>query len=309
MNNKPYGIMFHHFYNEKHPAGQGAISGEQLKAIIEYIGPQNILSAKEWLDRAEKGTLREGHICLTFDDALLCQYEIVLPILEDHNLTAMWFVYTSVISGGIEMLEVYRKFRTVKFTNIEAFYKEFFDFLKKTVYRKLTEETLQSFVPGEYLVDFPFYTPNDKKFRFLRDRVLGSECYHKVMGLMLKNYGINLKDFSSDLWMREDHLKKLKSSGHTIGSHSHTHPTMMVDLSPEEQRAEYEKSRSILRNILGETPRAMSHPCNSYSQITLKILTDLEFTVGFRANMKEQKLSMLEFPREDHANIMRLIEK
>ncbi len=28
---KPYGLMFHHFYDAKHPKGQGAISEKELE--------------------------------------------------------------------------------------------------------------------------------------------------------------------------------------------------------------------------------------------------------------------------------------
>ena len=125
-----HGIMFHHFYNEKTIRGQGAISADELKKIIDFYGSR-ILSAEHWLEKAKENKLTDSDICLTFDDNLLCQYEIALPILEEYSLTAFWFVYSSVLDGGIENLELFRKFRTKYFSTIDDFYNSFYNILEK----------------------------------------------------------------------------------------------------------------------------------------------------------------------------------
>ena len=51
----------------------------------------------------------------------------------------------------------------------------------------------------------------------------------------------------------------------------------------------------------------MSHPCNSYNAATLSLLRELGITLGFRANMAKLGLSELEYPREDHANLVRAL--
>jgi len=100
----PHGIMFHHFHDDKHVNGQGAISAQQLEHIIEHYG-NRLLSANEWFSKAKANCLDERDVCLTFDDALLCQYDIAVPVLEKHNLTAFWFVYSSVLGGGLKNLK------------------------------------------------------------------------------------------------------------------------------------------------------------------------------------------------------------
>lgn len=74
--------MFHHFYNEKHGNGQGAISAIQMEKIIEHYGDK-LLTAKDWLTKALTNSLDGHEICLTFDDALLCQYEVALWIKQN----------------------------------------------------------------------------------------------------------------------------------------------------------------------------------------------------------------------------------
>src|SRR4051794_18619226 len=95
-----HGIMFHHFHDDDvdleggigHPAGQGSISADTLRAMIQSIGPTRILPAHEFLHRAVAGKLTDHHVCLTFDDNLMCQYDVAVPVLEEFGLTAFWFV-------------------------------------------------------------------------------------------------------------------------------------------------------------------------------------------------------------------------
>ena len=50
----------------------------------------------------------------------------------------------------------------------------------------------------------------------------------------------------------------------------------------------------------------MSHPCNSYSADTIGILRGMGIMLGFRANMEKiENMSMYEYPRQDHANLMK----
>ncbi|MFC1671515.1 polysaccharide deacetylase family protein [Planctomycetota bacterium] len=304
---RAHGIMFHHFHDKKHVRGQGAISADQLGQVIDcYERDHNVLSAEEWMGRAIKDTLAEDDVCLTFDDTLLCQYEVALPVLEDYKRTAFWFVYSSVLVGEIEELEVYRKFRTVFFEEIGDFYGAFFLTLSRSEYHEGVESSLERFSPEEYLGDFSFYSAEDRRFRYVRDVALGVERYYSVMNLLMNEYNIDIDEFSSDLWMREHQIKNLRSRGHVIGLHSHSHPTALAALPTAGQEREFRLNFDILSRILDEKPQAMSHPCNSYNKETFSILDRLGIKIGFRSNMA-QATSRLEFPREDHANIMKRI--
>ena len=89
-----HGIMFHHFRNREHPSGQGAISADEFRALVEDVGIERILPAREWFRRAVEGTLNEQDRCLSFDDGLRCQYDVAFPVMRELGLTAFWFPYT-----------------------------------------------------------------------------------------------------------------------------------------------------------------------------------------------------------------------
>lgn len=307
-NLQPHGVMFHHFKGPSHPPGQGAISKEELQKIIEYVGVDRILPSAEFLHRAETQTLQAEDICLTFDDNLLCQYEVALPVLEEFGMTGFWFVYSSVFEGALERLELYRYFRSTCYDKIEEFYSDFNRIVvDKSVVPKI-KELLQDFPPN-YLGDFPFYTDDDRRFRYIRDEVLGPEEYYRLMDELLDQKAFNRENASKALWMQKPHIDDLIKKGHVVGLHSHTHPTRIERLDREGQKMEYSKNFDCLRSLTKTTPKSMSHPCNSYTESTLSILRELGITLGFRANMKKSDHGNLEYPRIDHANILADLKK
>ena len=173
VQSKAHGIMYHHFHdNQKHIVGQGSISAETFNDMLDFYGKDhNIIGAGEFLQKSEAGTLSPADVCLTFDDGLLCQYDVAYPVMKDRGLTAFWFIYTSPLDGVIEKIELYRHFRFSKFSDIEDFYSAFFNIVAANDPEAMA--AIHSFDPDQYLKEFPFYTPNDKRFRYMLDRVLG----------------------------------------------------------------------------------------------------------------------------------------
>ena len=306
--------MFHHFHDAKHPKGPGSISQEDFENILEFIGKQRILTPSGWIEKLEGNTLSGEHLCLTFDDALLCQFDIALPVLEKYNLKAFWFVYSSVFEGHLGKMEIYRLFRSKFFSNVDEFYNLFFGKVFDSEFSKKAKEVLHERKIKRQIAFFPFYSVNDVKFRLIRDRALGKRIYESVMDKIIQEYGLNICDLSRNLWMSNEHLKYLTDRGQTIGLHSYSHPMVLAELSYEEQLEEYEKNYLHLDKICGSNPVAMSHPTNSYNDNTIKILKRLGIRCGFRSNMLPKKEdgrinpNEFEVARQDHSNIKRMLE-
>jgi hypothetical protein len=259
-----HGLMFHHFHDTlDHAPSQGSIDGDQLSQIIRDIGRGRILPALEFQNRAINGKLSEHHVCLTFDDNLLCQYDVAVPVLEDFGLTAFWFVYTSVMQGNIERLEIYRDFRNTQFPSIDEFYAAFFIRVYESEFGRRAEGALRSFEPSKYLAGFPFYSEADRRFRFIRDEVLGADAYAKVMDAMMADAHYDVRDIAKRLWMGDDEVLSLHESGHIVGLHSHTHPTRIERLSEDEwpwRSSEFSKRK---RPLSSRTSRCMRRPTSA----------------------------------------------
>lgn len=304
-----HGLMFHYFHDgERHIRGQGSITADEFAAVLDrYDRANRILSADVWLDKAIGNRLGERDVCVTFDDGLRCQFDIALPVLESMGIRAFWFVYSSPLERTIERIELYRYFRFTKFKRVEDFYKVFSRALRTSPYIDEVAAALKVFRPARYLKEFSFYTPEDRRFRYLRDIVLGRKRYCEVMDKMIEDSHFCVDEtLLGLLWLDEHCIRKLREKSNLVGLHSHTHPTMLASLSYAEQRAEYEKNYAVLKTLLaGQSISTMSHPCNSYNESTLRIISDLGIKIGFRSNMCKMPHSMLEFPRLDNAYLMR----
>ncbi len=301
-----HGIMFHHFHGKGHFMSPGSLSSEQMDALLDaYAKDYDLISAQEWFEKAVSNKLSSKDVCVTFDDALLSQYEIAAPVLESRKLTAFWFVYTSVVEGGIEPLEIHRKFRATSFQNINQFYSDFFNHVETSQYSEQVQKALLKFDPSTYLNQFPFYSMEDRKFRFIRDIGLEHQEYSDIMDLMIRDKGLTHQGLAKDLWLKENHIKNLFKQGHVFGLHSHSHPLNLKDLSFDEQKKEYIQNMSSLKSITGNKIEVMSHPSNSYNYSTLDILKDLGVKIGFCSNTKGVQTNAFEFPREDHSNIVK----
>ena len=299
--------MFHHFHGGAHKPTQGSINADEFREIIAFIGRDNILSAQEWLQRARNGQLRPQDTCLTFDDALKCQIDIAKPVMDDLGLTGFWFVYSALFRGEGESLEIYRSFRNDSFETIDAFYDAFLVEVDKNHPEKL-ERGLKSFNVRDYLKNSPFYTDSDRKFRFVRDRILSKQNYEDIMERMMSAYNFDREAVSESLWMNEQDVEQLLMESHIVGLHSDTHPTTMGQMSREQQMREYEKNYECLEHMFHFKPVVMSHPCNSYNSDTLDILKKLKVEMGFRADIAPvSERSNLEIAREDHANLLRAL--
>jgi peptidoglycan/xylan/chitin deacetylase (PgdA/CDA1 family) len=65
-------------------------------------------------------------------------------------------------------------------------------------------------------------------------------------------------------------IRALRDAGHVIGSHSHTHPDIFRDLSPERMLVEWRQSCDILAQILGEPCRVGAVPGGDISGAVLR---------------------------------------
>ena len=315
-NNFFHGIMFHHFHDDGiHTKGQGSIDKDDFYKMINFIGRNNILDADIFFEKFKNNKLKEKEVCLTFDDAIKCQIDVALPILEELKIKSFFFVYTSMFEGKPDNLEIFRYFRMNYFNNVDEFYNSFYQVLDKDL-KTFFEDNNDKIKATK--IKFSHYSIEDIKFRLVRDIFLTKSHYEETMFLMLKEKQFNYKDFFKKLFFQKDDLIRLDSLGHLVGLHSHNHPTLLEKLNYDEQKNEYEKCLSSISNILDKPKneiKYMSHPCGSYNKDTFEILKELGIELGFKQimtiepekGMKKINNSFLEIARQDHAEIYKIM--
>lgn len=294
------GLMLHHFYGDGNPYIQGALTSEEFEGILTGMSRLRILSPEEWVYRTRAGTLEATDTCLTFDDALLSQIEIALPVLDRHGLKAFFFVYSSIFNGTVEMFEVYRFYRNIFFGSVTTFFESFYEQGRRCGFSDKIDSALESQLSAHYLREYTFYSIQDRRFRYVRDQALRRQEFENILAEMMRRDGVDPVTLGARIWMNDDHLSDLTRSGHMVGLHSYSHPTNIGQLDATIQRNEYNRNRDHLLRVLGCQPKAMAHPSNSYNADTLAIMREMGVEVGFRSNASLKDYSPLEQPRLDH---------
>ncbi len=88
-------------------------------------------------------------------------------------------------------------------------------------------------------------------------------------------------------FVRAEDVAELIRRGHVVGSHSHSHPTLMGKLSPGEIEDEWRRSRDVLGELLGEAPTHASVPGGYLSQAVVHRAA----SVGYRVLMTSQPVT------------------
>lgn len=300
---KNYGIMFHHFHSKNHPKSDGSISAKAFTNILNKINISKITSSDKFLINKKK-------ICLTFDDSLKCQYDIAFPILKKLNIKAFWFIYSSSLNPNKSNIEIFRRFRYEKYKKFDQFYKDFLNFVENKIkiysFLKDNKKNIQMFKK-----EYPFYSHNEIKFRFIRDRFLTQKDYNKIILRMYKNKNFDFKKEIGNIFLNKKEIKDLSQDGQIIGLHSHNHPTKISLLNKKEQYYEYMTNKKILEKIIKKKITVSSHPSGDYNIQTLRILKKIGIELSFRSNIKVDKkfnnslYKNLIIPRQDHINLLR----
>ncbi|MBO4608796.1 MAG: polysaccharide deacetylase family protein [Lachnospiraceae bacterium] len=306
-NSFAHGIVFHYFFGGENCSRktQGALNAEEFERILDYYSSRhNLLPAHEFYQKYKNGSIGNNDVCITFDDGLSCAFEVAQPILRNRGLTAFWFVYTLPFTGKYELLEVYRIFRNECFNSIEDFYSQFY----KKILQTKRIDWISAWNSDEALSykNRGFYTENDRRFRFMRDRVLGENQYEIIMSELLKDSDFDVDERCAGLWLNKEKITVLSEEGNLVGLHSHSHPTTMNTLSKKKKLEEYLTNQTILGDIIGTKPYVASYPCSEYDDEAIEVLKSIGVDLAFTARM-ENKEDVMKIPRIDCATILKEI--
>ena len=294
--------MFHHFHGKKFKKSPGSINQIQFKRIIHFIKKNyNLLNAEQFIYKASKKNLHSRDVCLTFDDNLRCQFDIALPVLKKEKLSAFFFIYTSTFDQKFNLMEVTRDFINSKFRNFD----EFFNFFEKIFFKKYSKEffLFKKKFNRDYLVDYSFYSLKERKYRFIRDRILNIKKFENLLLFMMEKKKYKAHIISKKLFMNENQLRKLIKNKNHIGLHSHYHYPNLELVTPKNQIKDYKKNYQMIKKKFGVTPVSASYPFGRYNSIILDTLKKLKIKVAFLSKPQKGN-SYYKIGRIDHVNIL-----
>jgi peptidoglycan/xylan/chitin deacetylase (PgdA/CDA1 family) len=104
----------------------------------------------------------------------------------------------------------------------------------------------------------------------------GTADHYQTVSPLLREFGIHALFYvptaklNRDKYLTSEQVRLLWESGHTIGSHSHTH--QRLDVLPRDQlREELESSAIAIQNIVGQRPVHFAPPGGFYNRTVLEV--------------------------------------
>lgn len=204
----------------------------QMSLLAERF---TVLPLTEAATRLAAGSLPPRAVCITFDDGYADNFNVALPILTKHGLTATFFIATGYLDGG----------RMWNDTVIESVRRA-----------QGGELDLRAIGAGVYPI-------GDVRERRATVRKLLNELKYMPMDERLRKTeavaeatGANVPD---NLMMTSEQVRQMQSIGMEIGAHTVNHPILKrVPLSTAEQ--EIRLSRARLHEIGVREVRAFAYP-------------------------------------------------
>ena len=206
------------------------------KQLIELKKVFNILPLEEALYRLTRDTLPARAACITFDDGYADNATIALPIIQEHGLTASFFIATAYLNGG-------RMFNDTIIHAIRHSQEPLADLSKL----QLGRYNLDSFESKRQAIS--------SILKIVKYMPLGErESVAAEVLSMLTDIPA-----SNNLMMNTSQLKQLRDAGMTIGGHTSHHP-ILKQQSHKEAIQEIAEGKEELERILGDKIRYFAYP-------------------------------------------------
>ena len=251
-------LIFHRVLREPDPLFPGEPDAQRFDQILSWLkGWFTVMPLPSAVSRLSAGALPANALSITFDDGYADNFEVALPILLRHGMSATFFVASAYVDGG----------RMWNDTVIEAIRRCSGD--NDLAVAGLGRFRLASAVDRRRTIDV--------LLQALKHRAPAER--ERMARAVAETADVPLPD---DLMMTSAQVKGLRDAGMTIGAHTRTHPILAV-LDDSTAKDEIAGGRGDLEDIIGERVDLFAYPNGKpgidYSQRDVSMVRAL----GFRA--------------------------
>ncbi|MEM9544442.1 MAG: polysaccharide deacetylase family protein [Bacteroidota bacterium] len=256
------GIINHHYIRNDFTAPYPSIFGitpQQFKRKLkEYIQFAKVVSENTVVEAIANDTELKGkHILISFDDGLKEQYKYALPVLNELDLPAIFYINTKPLMEnkicGVHKIHIVRSLLST-----EYILQELIHAFNKQIDKECLDMAL---VKGEE--HYKYDKGKAAQLKYLLNFVLSSHNLEEYIDYLFESVcNLNENEMCESLYMNEKEIKELAQLGY-IGSHSHEH--IPLGLQTEEQiNKNLNDSKMILENLTGEEISGFSFPYGGF---------------------------------------------
>ena len=229
-------FIFHRVLPETDPLFPDEPDARCFSRTLDWIKSWfNVLPLDVAVDRLKQRNLPPRAAVITFDDGYADNRTIALPILQQHGLTATFFIATSFLDGGrmwndtvIESVRLSRK-KNLDLTPLELGMHDIANLIEK-------RNAIQAII-GQIK-----YLPVAERAK-LTDRIA-------------EVAGANPPD---NLMMTSTQVVEMRAAGMQIGAHTVSHP-ILASITLQQAREEISGSKTFLEQLLGEKITLFAYP-------------------------------------------------
>ncbi len=278
-------LIFHRVLSTTDPLFPGEPTAQWFDQMLGWLKKWfNVLPLDEALDRTKKCTLPSRAAAITFDDGYADNYEVALPILKKHGLSATFFVATGHLNGG----------RMWNDTVVEA--------IRSSRIEKLDLSSTQTFASAPSNI-FPIRSLTEKRATI--ESILGKIKYlqttdrEAVIKLIADQIATKLPN---DLMMTSEQVLKMRHSGMLIGAHTVSHP-ILANLQADQVRNEISESKNYLEDLLEEKIGLFAYPNGKpnldYQARDALIIKELGFDAALTTawGVVDRRSDLMQLPR------------
>jgi peptidoglycan/xylan/chitin deacetylase (PgdA/CDA1 family) len=248
---------------------------ERMGWIREWF---NVLPLDEAVTALSRGTLPARALAITFDDGYADNYTVALPILQQLQLPATFFVATGFLDGG-------RMWNDTVIETVRAAQAPALDLSSLSLgVHRIDSPEAQALAVRTILSGLKYLSPPERQQRV--DAIAGTVADRLPMDLMLSS----------------EQVRGLAAAGMGIGAHTVTHP-ILARLDDPTARREIADGRIALEGLAGQPIRLFAYPNgkpgNDYTSAHATMVKELGFTAAVSTSWGVARTadSLFELPR------------
>ncbi|WP_332671492.1 polysaccharide deacetylase family protein [Aromatoleum sp.] len=229
-------LIFHRVHAQPDPLFPDEPDAERFDKLLSWIGSSFTVMP---LDRAiaalRAETLPPRALAITFDDGYADNYQVALPLLQKHGMSATFFVAAGFINGG-------RMWNDVVIEVVRGTRSDQLD-LRMLGFRRYDVRTAaERRAAIDHLLPQIKYLPSAERASTVAD--IAAHCAPVL---------------PDDLMMTSAQLRALRAAGMTIGGHTRTHP-ILSRLDDGDAYDEISGGKTDLERIVGEPVTLFAYP-------------------------------------------------
>jgi peptidoglycan/xylan/chitin deacetylase (PgdA/CDA1 family) len=274
-----FSVSNYHYIRENftssYPSIFGITPGEFRKQLLllknqgDFITPNDLVgNIKEVLES------KDNHFFITFDDGLKEQFENALPILDELNIPAIFFINSiNHIEKKVSLAHQIHLVRSVISSKV------LFENLEKETGRKLDQQEIQK---AHHF--YRFDNHQSAELKYFLNILLDFAIQEKFINSIFTKH-FNENEVLERLYMDPNEIQQLIKRGF-IGSHTHTH-LPLGNYGEQTILYELETTKKYLENLGGVAINFVAYPYGTKEAATEKVgylAKHVGYKIGFTTN-------------------------